>query len=160
MNITWQLVRGKELSSAIIGYFGAGYYSHIDVITPNGLLRGARSDWIGAVPPGVHDRNQNYEVWERCTRYTVEVSPDQYARYWAFSDKQLGKPYDTRGLFRTFVLGQPRDWRADDSWWCSELVAANGEQAGIWKIPPEVRYVTPGDCAFLFAGKQAIIEEV
>jgi len=50
LTITWQLVRGVFVwwrldtwTSALIGWFGAGYYSHIDVVTPDGLLRGARS---------------------------------------------------------------------------------------------------------------------
>ena len=151
--LTFQLVRGRSWTSKIIGYFGAGYYSHIDVLTPTGLLRGSRSDEIMGIPPGYMDRPQNYEKWERQTRYILNIDAIQYEKYWQFSDKQLGKPYDRRGLLNTFVFG--RDWREDDSWWCSEEVARNGEYAGLWEIPPEVNNVDPGDCAFLFAGKGA-----
>ena len=157
-SITAQLVRGRGVSSHGIGYWGAGYYSHIDVVTPLGYLRGARSDVIKGIPAGVEDRPQRYERWERCTRYTFQVTDAQYLAYWSYSDKQLHKPYDTHGLIATFVFG--RTWREDDSWWCSELFAMTSEQAGIIKIPKEVRSVTPGDCAFILAGLQALQQEM
>jgi len=156
--ITFQLVKGKGFSSRVIEYFGAGFYSHIDVLTPGGLLRGARSDTILGVPPGYMDRPYNYEKWDAQTQYTVVVTDAQYTAYWAYSDKQLGKPYDKRGLISTFVLGQ--SWRDDGQWWCSEEVAMNLEQAKIVQIPPEVTAVEPGDCAFLFAGLGARRTEV
>lgn len=156
--LTWQLVRGLSWTSRVIGFFGAGYYSHIDVLTPAGYLRGARSDWLCNIAPGYRDRPQNYEKWARCTRYTIEVDDAQYARYWTFSNLQLGKPYDSRGLVDTFVFG--RQWRDDNAWWCSEEVAANGEYANLWKIPEEVKSVEPGDCAFLFVARNAVVEEM
>ena len=156
--ITWQLVRGREFSSRLIGWFGAGFYSHIDVITPAGDLRGARSDVIQGIPAGYEDRPQNYEQWAAATRYTLSVPDWKYHLYWEFSDAQLHKPYDSRGLIKAFVFG--RRWRDDDSWWCSEEVAANGEYARLWNIPPEVKSVEPGDCAFLFVAAGAKREEM
>ncbi len=157
--LTWQLVRGKGPSSWLIGFQGSGYYSHIDVLTPAGMLRGARSDWIGNVPPGYDDRPYGYEQWRTQTQYTVTVTDAQWAAYWAFSDAQLGKPYDKRGLVESFVLG--RNWRDDDAWWCSEEVAVNMEKALI--IPPLPSYiinVEPGDCAFLFMGLAAKVNDI
>lgn len=158
MNLTFQLVRGKSWTSKVIGYFGAGFYSHIDVETPQGYLRGARSDVIKGIPAGYRDRPQNYESWAACTRYTIDVTPDQYAKYWRFSDDQLGKPYDSRGLISAFILG--RNWRDDGQWWCSEETAMNGEYAGLWIIPPEMTSVEPGDMVYLLAGKQAARETI
>ena len=158
MEITFQLVRGLHWSSKIIGWFGSGYYSHIDVVTPHNYLRGARSDWIKGIPPGCRDRPQHYETWAAATRFTIDVTADQYKQYWAFSDDQLGKPYDKRGLVADFLLG--RQWRDTDSWWCSEWAAANLEHAGIIEIPPHVTSVEPGDCAFIFAGLQSRREEM
>lgn len=148
--ITFQLVRGTGLVSRAIGYFGAGFYSHIDTVTPLGLLRGARSDVIHEIPAGVEDRPQNYERWAHVTRYTILATEPQYDQFWRFSDAQMGKPYDVRGLVDSFILG--REWRENDSWWCSELVGACGEAAGLWQVPPEVRAIDPGDCVFLLAG--------
>jgi hypothetical protein len=153
VTLTFQLVRGKGFSSRLIGWFGSGFYSHIDVITPAGELRGARSDVIKGIPAGCQDRPQDYETWARQTRYTIDVTRSQWLRYWEFSDAQLGKPYDSRGLIESFVLG--RQWRDDDSWWCSEWIGANLEYPRIVKIPPEVKSVEPGDCAFIFAGLRA-----
>lgn len=156
--ITFQLVRGYSLISRTIGYWGAGYYGHIDTLTPAGTLRGARSDVIQGIPAGVHDRPANYERWAKCVRYTVEVTDNQFAQFWAFSSMQLGKQYDTHGLVETFVLG--RDWRDDNQWWCSELVAACLEASGVIVLAPELQKVTPGDCAFIFAGLLAKREEI
>lgn len=157
-DLTFQLVRGLSWTSRVIGYFGAGYYSHIDVLTPRGHLRGSRSDWIKGIKPGYQDRPQRYEKWAKCTRYTIKVTPEQYAAYWAFSDKQLGKPYDSRGLIDAFIFG--RDYRDDGSWFCSEEAAMNLEAAGIIIVPPEVKSVDPGDCAFIFAGLRAHRQEM
>jgi hypothetical protein len=156
--ITAQLVRGKGILSAGIGWFGAGYYSHIDVITPAGLLRGARSDSVGGRMPGVWDRPQAYEKWTRCTRFTFDVTPIQYQLFWDFSSRQLKKPYDTHGLIDTFIFG--RRWRDDDAWWCSELFAMCGEVAKRWKFPDEKKSITPGDCVDLLTGLGALIEEM
>jgi uncharacterized protein YycO len=156
-DLTFQLVRGLHWTSRVIGYFGAGYYSHIDVLTPAGKLRGARSDVIQGIDPGYQDRPYNYEKWAAQTQYTISVSDEEYAAYWAYSDKQLGKPYDSRGLISTFVFG--RNWRDDGQWFCSEEVAMNLQAAHVLDIPPEIDSVEPGDCAFLFAGLQAKRQE-
>jgi hypothetical protein len=157
--ITFQLVRGLGWTSCVIGYWGAGYYSHIDVITPDGKLRGARSDVLQGISPGYQDRPYNYEKWVTQTQYTIGVSDEQYDAYWVYSKAQLGKPYDKRGLIATFILG--RDWRDDNQWWCSEEVAMNLQVAKIIPtIPPEITSVEPGDCAFMFSGLQASRKEI
>jgi hypothetical protein len=161
VTLTWQLVRGTGWSSRGIGRSGMGYYSHIDTVTPGGLLRGAFSvpmvrtfpDGVRReIPAGVEDRPHYHSHWSACTRFTRTVTPAQYDAYWKFSDAQLHKPYDSRGLISTFIFG--REWRDVDSWWCSELVAACGEAALLWVIPPEVTAVEPGHCAFMFAGPE------
>jgi hypothetical protein len=158
--ITWSLVRAKGLISRSIGWFGAGYYSHIDVVTPEGALRGARSDRWAGVDPGYQDRPWAYAAptWQAWTLYSSEVSDEQYERYWDFSDAKLGAPYDERSLLAAFLFGHKhklRDRRSKWVGWCSQEVALNGEHAGLWAIPPEVIDVTPGDCAYLFAGRHA-----
>lgn len=154
MEIQFQLVRGFNWVSKVIGYFGGAWYSHVDIVTPGGRLRGARHDRILGVAPGVHDRPRNYEKWATCTRYTIDVTPEQYSSFWQFADAQLGKPYDLTGLLKSFVFS--REWREDDSWWCSEYAAACLEYAGIIEVlPPKIRAVTPGDCAFLLSGLKA-----
>jgi hypothetical protein len=153
-----QLVRGRSLLSRGIGYWGRGFYSHIDVVTPLGLLRGARSDEILGIESGVRDRPQNYETWARCTRYTIDLTDAQWEVYWEFSDKQVGKPYDTDGVIRAFVFG--RDWRDDSNWWCSELWARNLEVPRVIQIAPEINAITPGDCGYILAGLKAVRKEM
>ncbi len=157
--LTWQLVKGKGFSSWGIGYWGAGWYSHIDVLTPLGKLRGARSDVIKGIKAGYEDRPFDYETWRTQTQYTIMVTDAQWTAYWAFSDAQLGKPYDSRGLVETFVLG--RNWRDDNAWWCSEEVAVNMEKAGIIpELPSYITSVEPGDCAFMFMGLGAKVKDI
>ena len=163
LTITWQLVRGAGWQSATIGWFGGDYYSHIDVVTPEGLLRGARSDWIKGIAPGYRDRPQGYEWWVRQTRFTLRVTPMQWKKYWEWSDAHLGCPYDERGLLLAFVFGfkhKLRDNRGK-KWvgWCSQEVALNGEHAGLWELPPAITNVNPGDLAFTFA-RDALRTEV
>jgi hypothetical protein len=161
--LTWQLVRGKSWTSTVIGWFGDGYYSHIDVITPQGMLRGARSDVIKGIPAGYQDRPQHYETWARCTRFHAPVTPRQYQRYWDFSDSKLGASYDERGLLAAFLFGRKHTLKDPrDKWvgWCSQEVALDGAYAGLWRLPPDLFNVTPGDCAFMFAGKGAIEQEM
>jgi hypothetical protein len=148
--LQWQLVQGRGISSSLIGWFGGGGYSHIDVITPRGMLRGSRSDEVGGAPPGYEDRMRNYEDWTRQTIFTLSVTEQQASKYWEFSNRQLGKPYDKRGILG-FATGQ-RDWHDEGQWFCSEEVCANGEYAGIWPGMFEACWrVDPGDMAFIFS---------
>jgi hypothetical protein len=152
----WRLQQGRGLVSTSIGWFGGGGYSHIDVFTPDGLLRGARADVLAGIPAGYQDRPADYDNANisRYTVFTLQVTPQQEKRYWEFSNQQLGKPYDKRGILG-FAFGK-RDWREEDSWYCSEEVQANCEYAGIFQpLPPELWRVDPGDNAFEFAQKGA-----
>lgn len=59
--------------------------------------------------------------------------------------QQLGKPYD-----RWAILGlwfNHRDWREDDKWFCSELVAAAAEKGGLKMFNEDASLVTPRDIA-------------
>ena len=44
---------------------------------------------------------------------------------------QLGKPYDFTAIFGILI---DRNWREDDSWFCSELVAWACEKAGVYLL--------------------------
>ena len=164
MELTHRMYRGPGLISRVIGYFGAGYYSHIDVRTPQGYYRGAfenertvRGIWY---PPGYEDRPEAYYGPAlRVTDYTIDVSVGQWEEYWRASNAKLHKPYDYRGLWETFVEG--RQWRDNDSWWCSEAVADNLEQGYIiTDLPSVMKAVEPGDCVFMFCARGARIEEI
>jgi hypothetical protein len=155
----FRLVQGRGFFSSLIGWYGGAGLTHIDTVTPEGKLRGARNDWyyyqnsagqMVAIPPGYRDRPADYLQGKihGGIEFDLDVTPTQELVYWHWSDQQLGKPYDRRGILG-LALGQ-RDWHADDQWFCSEAVAAGGEQAEFF--PPifeGANRVDPGDIAFM-----------
>jgi hypothetical protein len=146
----FRLQQGRGFNSSLIGWFGGGGYSHIDVYTPEGYLRGARSDTWGSVKPGYWDRPDNYDTnIIKYTIFTIPVTEAQEKLYWEFSNQCLGKPYDKRGILG-FATGK-RDWHDPNSWFCSEQVQANCQYATILKpIYEDAWKVDPGDNAFQF----------
>lgn len=154
----WAFRRGMGLASWAIGYFGSGYYSHVDVITPSGKMRGARSDVITTrgtvVPSGYYDRPFDYEVPFVLDIFEMDIPDSQERLYWQFSDRQLGKPYDSRGIWG-IALGR-RDWRQTDSWFCSEEVAANCEFASIIRpLWSGYNSIDPGEMALILSSHGA-----
>lgn len=143
--IVLQFIRGDDVGSNIIAYFGHGAnFSHVDTVVREGLL-GARSDSVGGAPPGVQIRDPNYVRGARAIlRLELECSPEITQRYLDFVYAQIGKPYDVEGI-EAFVLG--RDWHDPDAWFCSEMVGAGGEHSGYFPYPlatPSNR-LTPAD---------------
>ncbi len=120
--LRFQFVLGRGLSSQAIAWFSAGHFSHVDCVLPSGELLGARSDRIGHVAAGVQIRPPFYERWkERVVIAVRGISYAQEQKFYQFLYAQLGKPYDSTAIWG-FVSG--RDWRAQDSWFCSELQTA------------------------------------
>lgn len=88
----------------------------------------------------------------RCTHSMYEESFDyityrtapriEEAYQWALT--QVGKPYDWRAILG---MAADRNWREDDAWFCSELVAMAFEQAGSPLFNPDMQVwrVTPRD---------------
>lgn len=144
-----QFVLGAGLSSRAISYFGAGGYSHVDIVLRDGWLLGARSDKILGIEPGVRIRPQGYEKWKKRTVMTLDVSEKQEKDFLIFAHDQLRKPYDTTAIWG-FATG--RDWREEDSWFCSELAAAASEKAQILPelIAPTCK-ITPGTLATVYS---------
>lgn len=155
--LTWRLVQGRGFLSGGIGWFGGGDYSHADTWHPvegvkgGGYWRGARSDMLFGIPAGFYDRPVNYldGTLKKSTTYTLHVTPEQWKKYWDFSDDQLRKPYDSRGILG-FAFGK-RDWHDPSEWFCSEEIFANCEEAGIFPSMYEDAWrVDPGDLAFCY----------
>ena len=161
----WRLQQGRGPSSWAIGWFGGGGWSHIDVFTPEGKLRGARSDVWGSVPAGYRDRPDNYD--SNIVKYCVVsllTTPAQEKAYWEFSDRCLGAPYDKRGILgfatgdRNFASKHDPDGDANP-WFCSEQVQANCEYAKIFfPIGGDFQKVDPGDNYFEFAQRGAAFQ--
>jgi uncharacterized protein YycO len=116
------------MSSRLIAWYSAGHFSHVDILLPDGTLLGARADKIGPVPPGVQLRPAFYESWKERVVMCLDCTYEQETAFWKFAMGQIGKPYDTTAILG-FVTG--RDWRQQDSWYCSELGAAAIEECGV-----------------------------
>lgn len=129
--ITLQFVGSDSLSSRFIELKGGGPYSHVDIVLPDETLLGARDDVVGGQPSGVHIRPAGYETWERVARVHVECTEEQAAIAYAYAKAQLGKPYDSTAIL-AFIFN--RDWKEEDSWFCSELAIATIRF--LFKYPP------------------------
>lgn len=116
------------MSSAAIAWMSAGLFSHVDAILPNGSLLGSRSDWVGSVPPGVQIRPSAYEKWLHRAVFQLETTEAQTQLFYDFLHEQIGKPYDKLAILGFAVA---RNWREEDSWFCSELQASALEHAGL-----------------------------
>lgn len=123
--IRLRFVLGSGWASSAISVFSAGHLSHVDAVMPDGTLLGARSDNVGG-GKGVRERPNPYETAAKVLWAEITAQPDQEADFYAFLRKQLGKPYDHLSIF-AFAIN--RNWRDDDAWYCSELIAAALEDA-------------------------------
>jgi len=142
--ISLQFVGADGLSSEAIEWFSHGRFSHVDSVLDDGSLLGARSDVVAGVPAGVQIRPPNYEPFKRVLRVELPAPKTVVADYYAFVRGEIGKPYDSDGIV-AFVLG--RDWRAPDSWFCSELVARALEVSGflLYPLASPANKVTPSE---------------
>jgi uncharacterized protein YycO len=150
-----QFVCQDAISSQLIAWFSQGHFSHVDAILPDSNLLGARSDSVGGKPPGVQIRPPNYAKFSRRVVMNLPATPAQDAAFYGFLQSQVGKPYDTTAIF-AFMFN--RDWRAPDSWICSELQAAACEVAGI--TPPlylAANKITPVGCALACSAAGALV---
>ena len=149
--IQLQFVATKDLGSELIEWFGHGQYSHVDCVMPDGRLLGARLDG------GVAVRQPDYEVFSRRTR--VELPVEYLAEHqwldWLLG--QVGKPYD-RTAIAGFASG--RDWREQDSWFCSELASAGLEHCGYFQFPLTVpaNKITPDDLILVLSSHVAVVQ--
>jgi hypothetical protein len=127
--ITLQFCATDGIEGWVIRWFTQAIVNHVDVVLPNGTLLGAQlASGLGGQPSGVRIRPAGYVPMPRRYRATFTVDQGRYDAFMGFLSAQLGKPYD-RAAIVAFAVG--RDWRDDRAWFCSELVVAALEQAGI-----------------------------
>ncbi len=144
------LFRGRGPMSMAIRALTASPYSHVGLV----YLFAGRVYSLEAVGAGVrlilmsevlrryHGGVDYYEV----PRATTE----QRAGAVAFCFQQLGRLYDRPGLLRfgaALVLGRKLATREDQSWFCSELVAAAYRKQGLSLAAERPTYTSPADLA-------------
>lgn len=138
------------LGAGTIRWFTHSLHSHADVIWHGprmhggceGTRYGSRSDYLPE--PGVQFRGPHYARFTRDWRVLIPTTQVEEERFYEFLLAQEGKPYDTSGLFASFLFNRP-DWRRDTMWWCSELTAAAKEHAGIHRVISGVDRIAPND---------------
>ncbi len=151
--INLRFVKGSGWSSKLITWFSGGHFSHVDAITPEKKLLGARSDEVGGRPAGVQIRPFPYESTLDEKTFSIGCTDAEEKLFWDFLYDQLGKPYDEIGIFG-FVVG--RDWRNESAWFCSELQAAALEYAGVLpRLYSPVNKITPSCLATVLSAVKA-----
>ena len=144
--IRLRFVRGSAWDSRVIEYQTRAWCSHAEAVwdlreTLGAMLNG------GVLVRSVDDRA--YRGVVRAETWAIPCQGPQAEKFGTFLDNQIGKPYDWRAIL-SFGLGE-RDWRAPDSWFCSELQAAALEAAGLLTMTPclPVSRITPRDLFML-----------
>jgi len=130
------------VSAVIRAYDEPHLWSHVDLMTPEGMYLGSRSDVCGGVPAGVQIRPVGYTPFDHEEIVSLPATPEQEAAFWIAARLEIGKPYDSFDLVANFAGA--RDWRNADAWWCSEYGEHCCERSGIFgPTPGGVQIVTP-----------------
>lgn len=129
--ITLQFSTTKGIGSRVIRWATWSPFSHVDLVLDDGRLLGATARY------GVTVRDP--EPTSACARFQVEAP----AAVVSMASSQIGRPYDWPGIFG---YGFRRSWQAQDSWFCSELIAWAFQEAGFPLLRAERAYrITPRD---------------
>lgn len=138
MQLEIRLVTDRTLASAAIRFLSWSDYSHVDFVMLDGRLLGAH------LQDGVQIRPKNYGNFTKRLHKVVIVEEAVYSKVMRYAIEQIGKPYDKSGILN---FGLHRNWREDDSWFCSELVAAAFEVGGLplFSTSARANRITPRD---------------
>lgn len=100
-------------------------WSHVDLIDDLGSI----PVLIGSIAlQGVVQESLELRLVKASRAALVKFPAANPAAVIAAARSQLGKPYDWAGI--AGLVTRNRDWQADDSWFCSELVAWAFTQGG------------------------------
>lgn len=140
--IRLRFVEGGGWDSHIIEWDSRCSWSHVEAML--GASRTLGAQLIG----GVKVRDIDDRIYRKTVRtkvYSIECDADAEEKFTKFMFSQNGKPYDWRAII-SFELGV-RDWREEDSWFCSELCSRGLELAGLLRLPNDlpVWRLTPRD---------------
>ena len=150
-----RFVTSNDFISAAIRAGEYGFWaSHAEAVMPDATYLGAHIDGgVKARPPGYDAKAMRRELF-----VTLPATGEQDAAFYVFLRGQVGKPYDMEAIA---ALVAERDWRAPDSWFCSELQAAALEACGqLPKLAADVAKITPRDLLLILSGRVAIPEIV
>lgn len=139
LQLTIALHLGRGLLSRLIRWQTRSPYSHASLLLPDGLCIEAREGIGVRALPGLH-----VPAGELVDLFRVEgVTPAQVEAIAEFARRQLGKPYDYTMVAR-FITRRQESRASQGKWFCSELVFAACQQAGLrllrdtdpWEVSP------------------------
>lgn len=139
-----RFVTTGDLISELIRLQTWSSWSHVEFILDDGTTLGAHAKG------GVLIRPIDYDKFTAEKRYSIDVgSFDVKKAIMDYAHSQIGKPYDFSDIMGMLAR---RDWRKEDHWICSELVAACFEKGGfpllhagqmVNRISPRDLYLSP-----------------
>lgn len=129
-------MRSNMIGSKFIRFMTWSDFSHVGMIMPDGMVIEAR------YPEGVVMRPMSEALKHASEHEIISIPVKNVRATLDFMRCQLGKKYDTSGLF-SFVT--KRDWQSPDKWFCSELVASALAAGGTQVGRVEASRVTPQD---------------
>jgi hypothetical protein len=140
-----RFVRGGALDSRLIEWRTRSWASHVEALSE--AVGDPKLTFGAQLRGGVAFRYVSAPCYRNVRRSEVWAIPADDAawwEFWKFLHAQEGKPYDWRAIF-AFQFGE-RDWQEDDSWFCSELVAAALRASGVWRCAGEIHQdrIDPG----------------
>jgi hypothetical protein len=153
-----RFVTGNDfISNAIRIGENDGWATHAEVVMPDGTLLGAHIDGgVQARPPGYDKAKMTRELIVELNfgNFVGTIGSNRQAdigameaAFYNFLRAQLGKPYDVTAIAR----------RTDDSWFCSELVAAALEDCGYFpKLSANDNHISPRDLLLILSGRVRI----
>ena len=144
------LFRGRGIMSQLIRLLTTSPYSHVGLVylfagrvySLEAVGNGVRLILMSEVLRRYHGGIDYYEV--------PRAQPAQRAGAIAFCFQQLGRLYDRPGLLRfgaAILFGHKPARREDQSWFCSELVAAAYRKQGLPLVAERPTYTSPADLA-------------
>ena len=136
--INLRFVTCDDAISAGIRFAQYGFWaSHVETLTPEGKLLGAH--W----QDGVQERDHNYDAGKFSKELYVSLPVDDKTAkdFYEWCKAQIGKPYDITAIAGFLAR---RNWREDDSWFCSELIMSGLERVH-WckKLALDVEKIMP-----------------
>ncbi|MBX9687082.1 MAG: hypothetical protein K2X27_10295 [Candidatus Obscuribacterales bacterium] len=137
MKIGLRFITSNSVVSQAIRAVTWSEYSHVDLIVKSN----AGLALLGAQADGVKLRTWNYCQPTKILNLYADVPDKAGEQVFEFTHAQIGKPYDYTALVGNLLH---RDWQEDDSWFCSELIAAAFDKAGYPLLNGSANRITPG----------------
>jgi uncharacterized protein YycO len=151
-----RFVSEPDLGSRAIEFFeGGSFWSHTEIILPDGTYLGARLKDGVQIRPTDYIKNINHE-----RRYAIPVTDEALQKMMDFAHAQVGKKYDVSNIAGKAL---DKNWHHADEWICSELVTATALAGGLvflnvepgytFRITPEQAHLAPclsGNCTYTY----------